>query len=115
MCGDLGNLSEALEYFTTSRALAMERFNQAGELSASQSLVHVHVTIGETYEHEGNFEVAIDHYKQCLSYLKHGAADERSTNDIEYRLGKAYKEIGKIDIAIAVKTIFFFQINHFYM
>ncbi|KAI8922795.1 hypothetical protein BC831DRAFT_498936 [Entophlyctis helioformis] len=95
-----GKVHEALEYFETSRSLALERNNVDGEMMASQSLVNVHVAIAEKFENAGDYEQAIQHFTKCLEFLKHGANDERSICDIEFRLGKAHKEIGKIEVAI---------------
>nr|KAJ3422785.1 Tetratricopeptide repeat protein 29 [Polyrhizophydium stewartii] len=85
-----GQIDQAIGFLERSRSIAVDRGNAEGELRASQDLL----------EHSGNYPDAISHYAQCLDYLKHGAHDERSICDLEFRLGKANKEIGQIETAI---------------
>ncbi len=71
---------------------------------ASKALVQVHIGIAESLENSGQFQEGISHYLQCIQILER-EQNEKSISDIEFRLGKAYKEIGNIPTAIKVFLI----------
>jgi tetratricopeptide (TPR) repeat protein len=88
-----GNFSEALGYFQKSYTLSTANANVAGEALAKKALVSVHTALADKLEAGLNFEDAIPHHLKCLEYVA-DAVDDASPNEVYYRLGKAYQEIG---------------------
>ncbi|KAH9276255.1 hypothetical protein BASA83_001533 [Batrachochytrium salamandrivorans] len=95
-----GQSDMAIEYYENSLKLAMDRSCTDDETRARQNLVSAHIRIAENLEASGNHKEVIPHYTQCLEYLTHGVQDESTLNDIVYRLGKAYKDMGQTEVAI---------------
>ncbi|KAJ3288338.1 Tetratricopeptide repeat protein 29, partial [Borealophlyctis nickersoniae] len=95
-----GKSAEALEYYEQSRKLARLTKNQEAENLASKAIVNVRMNVAEQLEDEGKYQEAISHYTECIEVLESGSSDAQLLNDVHYRLGKAYKQIGDIETAI---------------
>jgi tetratricopeptide (TPR) repeat protein len=93
-----GNLSTALDLFERSRSIALSKNNTEQEELASKGLINVYLKIAESLESTSNYQQAINNYLQCKKILEN--SDENSLLDIDFRLGKAYKEIKDISTAI---------------
>jgi tetratricopeptide (TPR) repeat protein len=93
-----GNLTAALDLFERSRSIAISKNNTEREELASKGLIGVYLKIAESLESTSDYQQAILNYLQCQKILEN--SDESSLLDIEFRLGKAYKEINDIPTAI---------------
>lgn len=85
-----GNIEGALDYFQQSHNIAKTFNSLQGETLAKNSLVHVHTALANKLESEMDFKSAIPHHLKCLEYFE----EDRGLNEVYYRLGKAYQEIG---------------------
>lgn len=93
-----GNLTAALDLFERSRTIAISKNNIEREEFASKGLIGVYLKIAESLENASDYQQAIKNYLKCHQIQE--KIDEKSLLDIEFRLGKAYKEINDIPIAI---------------
>ena len=95
-----GKLNPALDLFERSRSIALSKNDTEKEDLASKGLISVYLKIAESLESNSNYNQAIKHYLQCQTILQKN--DPASLLDIEFRLGKAYKETHDIPTAIQV-------------
>ena len=90
----------ALDLFERSRTIAVSKNETERETLASKGLISVYIKIAEKLEKNSSYQQAISNYLQCRTILE--KCDGTTLLDIDFRLGKAYKEIKDITTAIQV-------------
>ncbi|KAJ3381121.1 hypothetical protein HDU84_005322 [Entophlyctis sp. JEL0112] len=119
-----GDREEALRLYELGRALALDIGDADTARAAQQHIVAARIQIANDFESQGNYRDAIEEYIQCMRTVvgrggetgAESAAPESTPavdadtaaviNDLNYRLGLAYKQDNQIDAARAHLSVF---------
>ncbi|KAJ3161075.1 Tetratricopeptide repeat protein 29 [Geranomyces michiganensis] len=108
-----GQQEEASEMYEESRLLSRRAGNPEAEHAAAKSLVSVRMKMAKQMEKSKRHEEAIEQYNFCAQILQESHPDEQTLNDLNYRLGRAYQQIGSIPTAIEYLETFLLKVRKY--
>ncbi|TPX67897.1 hypothetical protein SpCBS45565_g03532 [Spizellomyces sp. 'palustris'] len=104
---------EASDMYEQSRMLARDQNNTEAEILAAKHLVDVRMKIARQQEKNGVYSDAIAHYMHCIRILQESNPDEETLNDLNYRLGSAFRRNGDIPTAIEYLETFLEKVRKY--
>ncbi|KAJ3200273.1 hypothetical protein HDU82_009035, partial [Entophlyctis luteolus] len=121
---ETGDREEALRLYELGRSLALDIGDADTARAAQQHILAARIQIANDFESQGNYRDAIEEYIQCMRTVvgRGGETAAESAvpespravdadtaaviNDLNYRLGLAYKQDNQIDAARAHLSVF---------